>query len=216
MACLRQSRFAAAAAQGRPMSPPFHVHPSSFDAEPGGSQRAGASRPSPELDGLVALLVTDLEGFTPLVERLGDQRARQLIHVHDRILRDCVRVRGGVEVAHTGDGVLVAFRSALRALRCASDMQLALREHNQSNPERTLRVRIGMHAGEPLPEAGRLFGCSVVTAVRVCSAARAQSVLVSTLVRDLATGSGFRFLARGAFELKGLTPAMELHELVWS
>ena len=164
---------------------------------------------------LLALLVTDLEGFTTWVERLGDLEARALMHVHNRIVRDALLVHGGREIAHTGDGVIAAFRSVTSALRAAIEIQCALEAHTREQPEMPLRARIGVHAGEPLPEEGRLFGTCVNTAVRVCAASGAQRVLVSDLVRQLAAGRAFRFEPAGPVALKGLTQPMHVHELLW-
>jgi len=79
------------------------------------------------LDGLLALLVTDLAGFTPLVERLGDRRSQRVIQHHNRALRACIEAHRGVEVAHLGDGLLGAFRSVSSALQCARAMQASSR-----------------------------------------------------------------------------------------
>src|SRR4051794_35201482 len=129
--------------------------------------------------GLLALLVTDLEGFTPLVERLGDLEARTLMQVHNRIVRDALCVPAGREIAHTGDGIMAAFRSVASALHAAIEIQSTLDEHTRERPDAPLRARIGVHAGEPLPEDGRLFGTCINTAVRVCAASGATRVLVS-------------------------------------
>jgi class 3 adenylate cyclase len=174
-------------------------------------------RPQDEDDfsGLLALLVTDLEGFTSLVERLGDVEAREWMHAHNRIVRDAILAHGGREVAHTGDGIMAAFRSVAAALAAAIEVQRGLCAHTRNNQGAPLRARIGVHAGEPLPEEGRLFGTCVNTAVRVCAAAPAQSVLVSDLARQLAAGRSFRFAGSRAVALKGLGQPMQVHELLW-
>jgi class 3 adenylate cyclase len=172
-------------------------------------------QPDDEFDGLLALLVTDLEGFTTLVEQLGDVEAREWMHVHNRIVRDAILAHGGREVAHTGDGIMAAFRSVAAALAAAIDVQRGLGAHTRNNLTAPLRARIGVHVGEPLPEEGRLFGTCVNTAVRVCAAAPAQSVLVSDLARQLAAGRSFRFAASRKVALKGLVQPMQVHELLW-
>jgi class 3 adenylate cyclase len=166
-------------------------------------------------DALLAILVTDLEGFTPLVQRLGDEAAQRVMRTHDRILRDCLAAQAGDEIAHTGDGVLAAFRSVVRALTCAGEIQNTLRRYNRNHEQAPLRVRIGIHAGEPLPQDDRLFGSCVITAVRICSAAEAERVLVSDLVWQLAAGRSFEFRQHGCVELKGLHKPVQLHELRW-
>ena len=164
-------------------------------------------------DALVAILVTDLAGFTPLVLRLGDVAAQRVIQAHNRVLRACLATHAGDEIAHTGDGVIATFRSVARALTCAGEIQNALRRYNRAHSRARLRVRIGVHCGEPLPEDGRLFGSCVNTAVRICSATDAGHVLVSDLVWRLAAGRRFAFHLRGAVALKGLAQPLDLYEL---
>jgi class 3 adenylate cyclase len=165
---------------------------------------------------LTTLLATDLEGFTPMLERLGDSRAQGLMHEHNEILRSCLRRHHGREVVHTGDGVLASFRSPVHALRCAIAMQRRLQQHNQSHPGTPLRIRVGLHAGIPLPEEDRLFGTCVNVTVRVCSVAKPGAILVSNVVLGMLEQSQFRFLDRGPVALKGITIPQQLHELVWS
>jgi class 3 adenylate cyclase len=164
---------------------------------------------------LTTLLATDLEGFTPMLERLGDSRAQGLMHEHNEILRSCLRRHHGREVVHTGDGVLASFRSPVHALRCAIAMQRRLQLHNQNRPGTPLRIRVGLHAGIPLPEEDRLFGTCVNVTVRVCSVAKPGAILVSNVVLGLLEQSQFRFLDRGPVALKGITMPQQLHELVW-
>jgi class 3 adenylate cyclase len=168
-----------------------------------------------ETSPLTTLLATDLEAFTPMLERLGDSRAQELMHAHNEILRSCLRRHHGREVVHTGDGVLASFRSPHYALRCAIAMQRSLHAHNQSHPATPLRVRIGLHAGIPLPEEDRLFGTCVNVTVRVCSVATPGRILASKVVLGLLAGHPFRFVDRGEFALKGISAPAQLHELVW-
>ena len=166
-------------------------------------------------DGVLAILVTDLQGFTPLVCRLGDVAAQKVIRVHNRILRDCVAAQMGEEVAHTGDGMIAAFRSVARALDCALEMQRMFARYNRKHARAALRVRIGLHAGEPLPEDGRLFGACVIAAVRICANADAGQVLVSDLIWRLAAGRAFDLRAHGLVPLKGIGQPMSLYALHW-
>lgn len=164
-------------------------------------------RPAPP-EGLLALMVTDIEGFTTLVEQLGDQRSQSIVREHNRMLRACIRARLGVEIDHTGDGILAAFRSVTAALQCAAEIQQAIEEL-------PLRVRIGLHAGEPLPEEERLFGHCVNVAMRVCGQTEAGSVLVTLVVKQLAQGR-FVFGAEQTHLLKGMTEAVTLCEFAWT
>jgi len=161
------------------------------------------------------LLMTDLEGFTSLVERIGDECGQQLIHTHNALLRACLKRHGGREATHTGDGLIASFPSATQALRCAMAMQRCLREHNRQHPRTPLKVRIGLHAGVPLPEENRLFGSCVNIAARVCASALAERILVSETVLGLIDADEFELIDRGDHVLKGVAAPLQLHELKW-
>lgn len=162
---------------------------------------------------LQVLMVTDLVAFTSLLVKLGDDQAQQLMRWHNSIVRNCLRAHQGREVTHTGDGVLASFRSVRRALRCALEIQAALQEPSAVAKANALKVRIGLHVGEPLPEDGRLFGRCVNVAVRICEAASCGGILASELVRLIAQGHGVKFVERGVFQLKGLNSAARLYEV---
>jgi class 3 adenylate cyclase len=164
---------------------------------------------------LTTLLATDLEEFTPMIERLGDMRAQAIMHAHNELMRSCLRRFQGREVAHTGDGILASFRSAANALRCAMAMQRGLTEHNRRHPLTPLRARIGLHAGMPLPEEDRLFGSCVNITVRVCSVTRAGCILASEAVLGQLGVHEFRFREHGYVKLKGISAPQQLHELAW-
>lgn len=170
-------------------------------------QRSSARRPR-------VLLVTDIVGFTAMVQGLGDAQAQRLIRSHNRLLRACVGAHDGVETAHTGDGMIVSFQSAARALACAVDMQRAVAEYGRAF-HWPLRIRVGLHAGRPLPEEGRLFGLCVNIAVRVCLATDGSRVLLSEAVRQLAGASTLPFIQHGRVALKGIAKPISLHELLW-
>jgi class 3 adenylate cyclase len=175
-----------------------------------------ARPPQPEspLSGVTVLLVTDLQAFTTMVEKLGDVEARLVIRHHNRLLRECISRQRGTEVAHTGDGMIAAFRSVASALHCAQDVQRELSAGFGAYPSGQLRARIGIHAGEPLPEEGRLFGSCVNATVRVCELAEAGHVLVTDVVQQLARGRGFDFQSRGTVKLRGFQTEMSVFELL--
>jgi adenylate cyclase len=133
---------------------------------------------------------------------------------HNRLVRDAVEAEGGHEVTHTGDGLIAAFRSLGAALRCTQHMQDSLAAYSHDRPYAPLVARIGVHAGEPLPEDGRLIGACVNTAVRVCAKAGAGQTLVTEVVRQLAQGREFAFAEHGEANLKGLPSQFKLYELL--
>ena len=160
----------------------------------------------------VTLLVTDLVEFSSLVTTLGDYAGQKLIQSHNSILRACLRHHGGREVTHTGDGIIASFGDPVDAARCAQRIQRSLHAHRARNPQMPLRARIGLHAGRPLPEEGRLFGGCVNFAVRVCAQAEADEVLVSDCVRML-IATDFACEERAPVLLKGFAGLHKLHTL---
>jgi class 3 adenylate cyclase/tetratricopeptide (TPR) repeat protein len=161
------------------------------------------------------ILVTDIEGSTALLQRLGDAPAHALVRRHNAIIRHCLQRYHGAEVTHTGDGIEAAFASAANAVACAVAIQQAFARHNRRHPERALRVRIGLNAGEPLPTEERLFGTAVSAACRICARAQPGQILVADVVRQLAAGKGFAFVDRGRVGLKGLPGRVRLYEVRW-
>jgi adenylate cyclase len=164
---------------------------------------------------LRTLLVSDLEQFTPTVHRLGDNRAHKLIRTHDAIMRACLRANHGVEVAHTGDGLIASFSSASHAVHCAIAIQRAMQAHNAERPLAAMRVRIGLHAGRPIAADNRLFGTCVNTAVRICAVAAGAEVVASNAVLALVSERWFAFSDRGSFMLKGLPEPVQLYQVDW-
>lgn len=162
------------------------------------------------------ILFTDLEGSTGMVQRLGDDEAMALLHVHDAIIRDALAAHRGLEVKHTGDGIMASFASVRDALRAAVQIQRGFALHNEAAPERRLAVRVGMSAGEPVVEGGDLFGAAVQLAARLCAHATPQTIVASGVVADLAIGKGFAFGSRRDVELKGFPTPIPACELDWA
>jgi class 3 adenylate cyclase len=167
--------------------------------------------------GTVTFLFTDLVGSTELLDKLGDDEAERLRQAHFRLLREAVAGRHGQEVKNLGDGLMVAFASAVDALACAVVMQEAVRLHNQQpGQEHPLEVRIGLHVGEPLRDEDDYFGTPVVVAKRLCDSAQGGRILVSELVRGLVgSRGGYVFRVLGPLALKGFAEPLSACEVVW-
>ena len=166
-------------------------------------------------EGHVVILFTDLESFTELVTQLGDARARVVIEEHDTILRRCVRAQKGLEIQHTGDGMIAGFPSARRALACTIALQREFQRYNRDHSEAPLNVRAGLNAGEILVSGKRLFGAAVIAAARICDRAKPTTILVSDIVRQLAVGGDFLFTERSPEKLKGFPEPTALFEVTW-
>ena len=165
-------------------------------------------------DGTVTLLFSDIEGSTAANERLGDRRWLEVLHTHNRIVRDQVKAHGGFEVKSQGDGFMIAFGSARRALGCAVGIQRALSEHAERNPEAT-KVRIGLHTGEVIKEGDDFFGTHVALAARIAGTADGGEILVSSLLKELTDGGDVVFGDGREVELKGLAGRRRIYEVLW-
>ncbi len=164
----------------------------------------------------LTLFVSDIANSSELIQRLGDEAAQQLIHAHNRIVRANLHQHQGVELQQTGDGFIATFEGASQALRCAVGLQRALDAARLGPPEALLRVRVGLHLGEPLLEEGRLFGVSMHTAARICGSCEGGEVRVSHGVwRRADGGSQYRADALGPVALKGIFDPVTLHRVHW-
>ena len=154
-------------------------------------------------DGTVTLMFTDIVDSTVLTARLGDRAWMETVRRHHDLIRETVIGHGGRVVETQGDGSLLAFASARRAVTCAKDIQREISDaFADASPP--IRVRIGIHTGDVLQEADHFYGTTVNYAARVASHALGDEVLVSSLVHDLVGDSGVTFLESRDVELKGL------------
>ena len=165
--------------------------------------------------GTVIFLFTDIEGSTRLWERFP-QAMEAALERHDQILRAAVAASNGQVVKTTGDGMMVVFSSAAAAVRAclAAQRDLAAESWGATGP---LRVRMGVHAGEPASRSSDYFGPVVNRAARIMAAGHGGQVLLSAaaaeLVADrLAAGAGLRDL--GLHRLKDLGRPERLFQLV--
>src|SRR3990172_782669 len=135
-------------------------------------------------EGTVTLLFTDVEKSTDLRTSRGDETAHALLQTQGELVRAQIGEHGGHEVKSMGDGFMVAFASAGRAVACAVGIQRALEEHNHRQPpDQRLRVRIGMNAGEVIREDADLFGTAVNAAARIAAKTDGSQILVSETVK---------------------------------
>jgi len=163
--------------------------------------------------GIRTVLFTDIVESTSLTQQLGDERAMELLHTHDTIVRDALTACNGREVKHTGDGIMASFVSAASAVRCATQIQRDLAR--QEAKERAIKVRIGGAAGEPVERDKDIFGSTVQLAARLCSHAQPDQILVSNVVAELCIGKGMHFHPLGEVTLKGFDKPVHVHAVHW-
>ena len=134
--------------------------------------------------GTVSFLFSDVEGSTRLLRTLGSERYAEVLARHRLLLREAFAAHGGYEVDCEGDRFFVAFEAAVQAVGAAAEAQHALdREAWPGAVE--VRVRMGIHSGEPLLAPPKYVGLDVHRAARLTAAAHGGQVLVSQVTCDL-------------------------------
>jgi class 3 adenylate cyclase len=133
--------------------------------------------------GTVTFLFTDIEGSTQLLQRLGD-RYGDVVRDHRRLVRDAFGAHGGTEVDTQGDAFFYSFARARDAVAGAVAAQEALAGHRWPDDE-AVRVRMGLHTGEPTVGEEGYLGLDVVRAARICSAGHGGQILMSETTRAL-------------------------------
>jgi class 3 adenylate cyclase len=146
---------------------------------------------------LTTVLFTDIVDSTSRAAELGDKQWRDLLEAHHATVRAQVARYSGREIRTTGDGVFATFAGPARAIACAHKTVNAVEELG-------LDIRAGIHTGEVEVIGGRVEGIAVHIGARIAAEAKPCEVLVSSIVRDLAAGSGIDFEDRGEHDLKGV------------
>lgn len=160
--------------------------------------------------GTVTLLFTDIEGSTSLLERVGTERYAEALELHRTILRAAFERHGGYEVDYEGDAFFVAFARASDAAAAASEAQRALAQAEWPE-EGQIRVRMGIHTGEPLAAPPKYVGLDVHKAARVMAVGHGGQVLMSSATQRLVGDIPLRSL--GAHRLKDLSQPEPLYQL---
>ncbi len=165
--------------------------------------------------GTVTFVFSDVEGSTELLKRLGDAYAT-LIADHRRIVRETFSAHGGVEIDAQGDAFFFAFARARDAATAAVEAQRAHETHSWPNGER-VRVRMGLHTGEPAVGEEGYLGLDVVRAARIAAAGQGGHILLSETTRALlgsALPVGVSVHPMGERRLKDIDEPERVYELV--
>jgi class 3 adenylate cyclase len=177
--------------------------------------RALAATLQPGPGGVVTILFTDLQGFTTFTTRADQSAVRDLLLTYHGLVREQVERHGGFEVKQTGDGFMVAFSSAARAVRCAAGIQRMARDY-EGELKKRLRVCAGINSGDVIEESGDFFGLTVNIASRLADRASAGQVLLAESTYDLAGDvDGLRCEDFGRRQLRGVQGRLRVFELVW-
>jgi len=159
--------------------------------------------------GTVTFLFTDIEGSTRLLSELGDAYADALAE-HRQTLRDAFIAHGGMEVDTQGDAFFIAFARARDAVAAAAGGQRALASGQ-------IRVRMGIHTGEPLRTDEGYAGMDVHRGARIAAAGHGGQVLVSQAARELIQDDlpqEFALHDLGDHRLKDLSRPQRIFQLV--
>lgn len=163
-------------------------------------------------------MFTDIVGYTALTQS-DETLALRLLEEHRNLLRPIFQEHGGREVKTIGDSFLVEFSSVLEAARCAVKIQERLHERNGSvPPERTIRLRIGLHLGDLVHSKGDVYGDAVNIASRIEPLAEPSGICASEQVYDqIRNKLGLEISSIGRRELKNVQEPVEVYkiELPW-
>jgi len=183
----------------------------------GGLPEPGPAAEAQPADGTVTILFCDMVDYAGMTERLGDQASRRVLHEHHRIVREALTRNGGREISVQGDGFMIAFGGAARALRCAIEIQRTLASFVPTDIAEPIAVHIGIHTGDAVAEGDDYLGHTVIVASRLADAAGPGEILVSSLSEQLVQGSGeFDFDGHRETNLKGLARPQPSATLIWA
>jgi class 3 adenylate cyclase len=165
--------------------------------------------------GTVTFVFSDIEGSTGLLKRLGDERYAELLGTHRRIVRETFAVHHGEEIDTQGDAFFYSFPRARDAVAAAVEVQRAHASEAWPDGE-AVRIRLGLHTGEPAVGDEGYTGLDVVRASRIAAVARGGQVLLSETTRaivadDLPDGAELRPM--GDQRLRDIDRPEPLHEL---
>lgn len=150
-------------------------------------------------------LFSDMRGFTAFAERHGNAAAADAVRKFLDIARTAIARHQGAELKTEGDAIHAVFPSASSAVLCGLDIIDRAAELNAREPERPLRLGVGVHAGEAVETAEGYIGRAVNIAARLCAAAQPGEVLVSSTVKGITQASiPVGFVPRGRKRLKGI------------
>jgi class 3 adenylate cyclase len=158
---------------------------------------------------LCVVLVSDIAGSTQQLAADGGDEWRRRLESHRRSVREALRHHQGREIDTAGDGFLVTFSLASRAVACAAEMLAAAHEEG-------IHVRIGLHTGEVTVRDNVVTGMAVHIAARVAAIAAPSQILMTDTVAAVLLGvTGAPLLEQPIeYELKGVPGVWRLHPVI--
>ncbi len=163
----------------------------------------------------IAVMFSDIRGFTRYTATEGDQAAWRLAQLHETLMRDEIEAHNGILVKSLGDGVMAAFGEPRDGVMAAVAIQRAIRTRNKNTAAQPIDVGIGVATGTPVMTETDLFGNSVNMAQRLSALAKGGQILVTKKFKDaVPLRDGLHYIFLGTWELKGLGKE-EVYEVAW-
>lgn len=157
-----------------------------------------------ELGEEIALLFSDIRGFSAYTAQKGDRAAFRLAQLHEGILRERI-TEFGILVKSLGDGVMAAFEAPDLALQAAVSIQQAIRERNLENPQEPIDIGIGVASGTPVMTDIDFIGHAVNLAQRLSAQAKSGQILVTERIKGTTTlPEDWQYIGAGEQELHGI------------
>ncbi|MBV9094295.1 MAG: AAA family ATPase [Streptosporangiaceae bacterium] len=166
--------------------------------------------------GTITMLFSDIEGSTALLDRLGGDRYGAALSAVRALLRAAFADHGGREMGTEGDSFFVVFASAADAVRCCVTAQQALAAHHWPDAA-AVRVRMGLHSGEPVRHEDGYLGLDVHRASRIAAVAHGGQVVLSEASRLLVASrlpAGVSIKDLGFYRLKDIAVPERIYQLV--
>jgi class 3 adenylate cyclase len=165
--------------------------------------------------GHITFLLTDIEGSTELLSRLGDEYAVVLADVRKRV-RGAVRKAAGHVVSARGDDTFAVFDRAPNAVKAALATQRAMQDGGWPDGVEDVRIRIGLHRGRPTLTDTGYVGISVHAAARICFAAHGGQIVLSGAVRSAVLDTlpdSVALKELGAWRFRGLPEPVTIYQV---
>tara|TARA_B100000315_G_C14587849_1_gene594100 strand:- start:2409 stop:3323 length:915 start_codon:yes stop_codon:yes gene_type:complete len=157
---------------------------------------------------LAAIMITDIVGFTSISAQ-DEEKALELLHIQRLKLKPIIEEYGGTWLKEIGDGILITFSSSNQSLNCAVKIMEVVQDIDDLN------LRIGIHQGDIMEEAGDVFGDDVNITSRIQPYADVGGIVISDKVqRDISSEPQFKTKLIGSPKLKGVTQKIQLYKVL--
>jgi class 3 adenylate cyclase len=168
--------------------------------------------------GTMTIVFSDIESSTELALSMGDTQWFHVLGEHNDVIRASVKRYEGIEIKSQGDGFMLAFPSARSAVLSMIEVQREFEARAQEEPEAPVRIRIGIHTGEAIVDAGGdLFGKHIILTARIANLAHGGQILASSITKEITSSRGdLEFGEAQDVTLKGIEGTYQVYEVIWS